>query len=201
MIPIRFSALFGISLLIVACSDSTKPETPIGDTIQFHGSTFHPDQTEVSVRAIAGDPENFWLQILFRVSDGGLATFKVQDPDNDPDNLLALGEHNATGQYFDSAYSGLTDDRISMDFLESDQFSIVWQSILVSGQTFSGEGYISIKQRINYACVDSIQTVDGVFGPGDPIYDQYFELNCAPGFYFPEQKIRFACEESTIWWH
>ncbi len=73
-----------------------------------------------------------------------------------------------TDQGLGLIYCYLANHEIQFYQLERHQFSIVWQSVAVGERSFSGNGYIDLKKRINYKCLDSFQTESGEVGPGDP---------------------------------
>ncbi len=125
--------------------------------------------------------------------------FSVRGPDGEPSALLVRGEHD--GGSLSSNFVGLNAEggSIGVD-TGSDQLSIVWESISVGEDTYSGHGYIDLKQRIDFACPDSLFTENGFIGPGDPEYDNYYQQFCEPEFYMPNQTIHFTCERGFIEW-
>ncbi len=198
----QFRSLAIISLLIAGCSDSTGPDIPVLDTIQFHGISYPIGQAQVSVVTPGDGPPGFSLSAIIPTSSpgDGFVLFRIQGLGNDPNDLLTVGEKGGSYEANNSIYCDHAGPRLQFSDLSGDEFSIVWESISVTDETFSGEGFINIKQRINYICADSLYNINGSFGPGDPTYDRYFQSSCEPGFFFSQQKIRFSCEEGLVWW-
>jgi hypothetical protein len=184
---------------IVGCSDSTDPlppaDPPSYNEIQFHGETYDFGAPECYVSGTDGGVSQYSLNIRFVDSENRSFKFSVQDHENNPANLVAVGDHPATGQHWDGIRNQMQPAGLTINYMGAEQLAIVWEEVTLSGRTFSGNGYIEIKERIEYACADSIFIGGGVAHPGDPEYDAYYETYCEPGYFYPAQRIWFECEE------
>jgi hypothetical protein len=145
--------------------------------------------TECVVSGTEGGPPQYSLQIRF---DG--VWFSVMDQNNDPENLLTLGAHPATGAHWDRISNHLSENSYSIGGIGGDEMEIVWDEIGVDGYSFTGEGRIVIKNRIEFKCPDSIWVGEEV-SKGDPRYDEWYNAYCSPAAFFPVQTIYFRCEE------
>lgn len=117
------------------------------------------------------------LELSFndRVIANQYAVFTIQDFENNASNLLKLGEHDATGNFWDTFYSTLDKGySYSISYITGDEMSVVWNKITTSAYGFSGSGYIQIKKRID------------VNAPG-----------AIKGTYIPAQTINFQCLSGT----
>ncbi len=187
--------LFSMVFVLTTCTN-TGPDSEIFGEVNFHGQEYIFPYFECSVNSTDGEPLQYILSIRLENDQNQKLQFKIQDPDNDPFGLLTEGEHFATGQHWDSVSNGISSSHFTIGGLTENQMSIVWEEIEVDEFTFSGRGYIQIKQRLELVCADSIW-IGGEFAyPGDPEYDHYYSTYCEPGYYYPEQKIWFHCEES-----
>jgi hypothetical protein len=195
LVFVTIGLIFGVA----GCSDSTDPQPePVPPTygeIQFHGDTFHFGPPECVVSGTVGGVTQYFLWIRFSDSENRAIEFSVQDHENNPANLITVGDHPATGHHWDGIYNRMQSAEFTINYIDSDQLSIVWEDVALNGRRLSGTGYIEIKERIELACPDSIFIGGGYAYPGDPVYDTYYEMYCEPGYFFPAQKICFECEE------
>ena len=195
-----YFGLFWMAAAITSCSDGTSPEYPSAAKVGFHGNFYLVNSTNVRASYDFSDTSIYYLSVNIFTPDNSGVVFSFQAPDVDLDRLLALGEHPGSGSPQDRISCHLTDNPVGFWGLGPDEYSLVWQTLTRGEDSFSGQGYIHLKSRIEYACLDSFRTTDGVFGPGNPAYDQYYEIYCVPEYYFPAQKIQFSCENIDTWW-
>ncbi|UCF06577.1 MAG: hypothetical protein JSV33_05995 [bacterium] len=191
-------AFIGLAV-VLGCSDSTGPEPePIPSTIgeiRYHGETYQFDTIECRVFCTDGGDPVYSLEIEFIDTENRSIEFAIQDPGNNPANLVTPGEHRATGQHWDAVRSRMQPSTFTINYLGSDSLSVNWEEIELKGHAFSGRGFIEVHQRLELVCADSIW-VGGEFAyPGDPAYEEYFERYCEPGYFYPAQKIWFECED------
>jgi hypothetical protein len=198
-----YFGLLWMAAAITSCSDGTSPEYPSAAKVSFHGNSYLVNSTNVRARYDFGDSSLHYLSVSIITPDNPAFAFSFQAPDGDLDRLLTLGEHSGSGSLYDGIVCHFWDDNVDLVVfkrLGPDEYSLVWQTLTRSEDSFSGQGYVHLKSRIEYACLDSFRTPDGVFGPGDPAYDQYYDMYCMPEYYFPAQKIQFSCENIDTWW-
>jgi hypothetical protein len=184
----------------LGCSDNTKPEpqTAVISEIQFYGATYNFQTVECAVSSITGGTPVYYLTIRFVDEEDRAIEFSIQDQQNNPGGLVAVGSHAATGQHWDGIRSDFHPFGFFFNHMNAGQLAVVWEEITLSNHMFSGAGYIELRERIDFACADSIY-YDGEFCyPGDPMYDYYHEFFCEPGYYYPAQEIRFACENGEF---
>jgi len=189
--------------LILGCSDSTKlgPDTVPTNTgeIEFHGEIYTFESIECTVSGTDGGEPTYSLQIRFTDEEGRSIGFGIQDQDNDPANLLLPGLHLATGQHWDGISNRMQPSSFTINYLGSDYLSVFWEEVDLQDHYFSGRGYIEIHRRLELSCPDRIWIGGKYAYPGDPEYDNYYETYCAPGYYYPAQRIWFTCENGTYW--
>ena len=197
----RVSIAVGLLLGVVGCSDSTEPlppsVPPTYGEVQYYGETYDFGAPECFVSGTEGGVTKYSLRIRFVDSENRAIEFSVQDQENNPANLVTVGEHPTTGQHWDGIHNRMQPATFTINHMDSDQLAVVWEEVTLDGRTFSGTGYIDIRERIELACADSIFIGGGYAHPGDPEYDSYYEAYCAPGYYYPAQKIWFVCEEGA----
>lgn len=189
------------SVGLLGCSDSTDPDpdpaSPSYGTIQYHGEAYQFDTVEGHVSGTDGGPPTYSLSLRFSDPEGRSIRFRVQDPENNPSNLVTLGAHPATGGHWDGVSSYMQPASFTIGYLGADSLSVTWEEIDRQDRVFSGRGFIEIFQRLDLACADSIWS-DGEFvHPGDPAYDQYHENYCEPGYFFPAQRVWFEIEDGA----
>jgi len=197
-----YFGLLWMAAAITSCSDGTSPEYPSAAKVSFHGNFYLVNSTNVRTGSAFSDSSLHYLLVYIITPDKSAFAFSFQAPDRDLDRLLTLGEHSGSGSPYDGISCHLTDnvDVVGFQGLGPDEYSLVWQTLTRGEDSFSGQGYVHLKSRIEYVCLDSFRTSDGVFGPGDPVYDQYYDIYCMPEYYFPAQKIQFSCENIDTWW-
>lgn len=190
--------LFSLVFAFTACTSNIgpDPEPVIYGTVDFYGQEYIFSTFECYVAGTVGGPPQYSLSIRMEDEQNRYLKFRIQDPNNDPSELLTEGEHFATGQHWDDVFNAISGNTFTINNLNDEQLSVVWGEIEVAEHTFSGRGYIHIKQRLELACADSIWIGDEYAYPGDPEYEQYYSTYCEPGYYYPEQKIWFRCEDS-----
>ena len=190
--------LFSLVFAFTACTSNIgpDPEPVIYGAVDFHGQEYIFSNFECYVEGTCGGPPQYSLSIRMEDEQNRYLRFRIQDPNNDPFELLTEGEHFATGQHWDNVFNAISSSTFTINCLNEEQLSVVWEEIEVAEYTFSGRGYIHIKQRLELVCADSIWIGSGFAYPGDPEYDHYYSTYCEPGYYYPEQKIWFRCADS-----
>ncbi|UCF05207.1 MAG: hypothetical protein JSV33_15015 [bacterium] len=189
--------------LILSCSDSTKPGPDpvpknIGE-IEFHGETYYFESVECVITGTEGGEPVYLLQIEFTDEEDRSIGFRIQDPDNNPANLIVPGLHLATGQHWDGISNRMQPWGFTINYLGSDYLSVFWEEVELQDHSFSGRGYIEIHQRLELTCPERTWVGGKWAYPGDPEYDNHYEKYCAPGYYYPAQRIWFTCENGAYW--
>jgi hypothetical protein len=184
-----------------SCRDNTEPvvdpaQRNIGE-IEFHGEIYDFEFIECSVSGTDGGEQIYSLQISFTDEEGRSIGFGIQDSDNDPAELIVPGLHLATGQHRDGISNSMQPSSFTINYLGSECLSVFWEEVDLRDHAFSGRGYIEIRQRLDLACPDRIWIGGRYAHPGDPEYDDYYEKYCAPGYYYPAQRIWFTCENGS----
>jgi len=191
--------MVGLVAVLVGCSNSTEPDPRAirYAEVDYHGVTHVFDEVVCSVSGSVGGPVVYSLHIRMTDEESRSVEFSVQDEENNPENLISIGEHHATGHHGDGVGSYMQPAGFFVSGLTSRQLSVVWEEVEMTGRVFSGRGYVHLKERIEPACADSIW-VGGYFAkPGDPEYERYYESYCEPGYFFPEQKVWFKCVDGS----
>lgn len=189
---LRIGLLACVMFAIIKCDNNTKPEIPIFNTVSFHGQAYWFENMECCISGSVGGEIQYVLVVTFTDQENRRISFRIQDPNNEPNGFLTAGEHSATG-HLDNIYNKLTGNSFSIGCLTQEQMAIFWEEIEVDDHLFNGTGYIHLKQRLDYVCADSIWIGGSFAYPGDPEYDQYYETYCSPGYYYPAQKVWFEC--------
>lgn len=192
-----------VAFLICACSDSTEPRDPVGMEVEFSGQVYPYEDSSVwiSGRSSSTGLDEYWVNVAMRDTLGDFFSFSVQGPDYDREGgLLAIGELEGTGGTENAIRIQLSGENVFFENLSAQELSLVWLSTSIEERTFSGQGYIAIKEHIYFACRDSIYSAGGLVGPGDPSYDEYFERLCEPGYSVPRQILPFTCTDELITW-
>jgi len=171
----------------------------VNGEVLFHNQSFQYEQVECYISGTVGGPTTYSLSINFVDSLDRSINFSIQDAENDPAKLSEIGLHRATGGFRDGINNRLTSPHFLISSLDETQLSLTWEHITVEEYTFSGNGYISVHERIELECADSVW-VGGRFAyPGDIEYDSYFESYCEPEYFYPSQKILFECQDGRRW--
>jgi len=197
----RIITVYGAIVLLVlllGCEDSTTPtiEHEYG-VIAFHGEIYHFENVQCDVQGTIGGEPVYSLEIHFTDKEGRRISFQIQDPDNDPSNLIKPGLHLATGQHWDGIFTGMQPSTFTMNLLGPTQLAVSWDKVRMVGEYFMGRGHIDIFERLDLACASRIWIGGAYAYPGDPEYDKYYENYCAPGYYYPAQRIWFICENGA----
>ena len=145
---------FLISMILVfgACSSNIEPdpETWFYGVVAFHGQVYQFTTFECRVSGTEGGPVQYSLKVTMRDDQDRRLEFSIQDPNNDPDALLTVGEHLATGQHWDGVGNYISNNSFYLNCLAGEQMSVVWEEIELTENAFSGRGYIHIKQRLEF---------------------------------------------------
>ena len=175
-------------------NETSAPEATYYQQVAYYGSVYSFDAIDCYVAGSVGTtPVVYMLAIDFENGQGQSMSFSVQDSENSPENLVSVGEHNVSEQHRGAIDNMAQSHTFSIGDLTEKQFAIVWDEVNLSQYLFSGKGYIHIKERIELECADQIWVGGKYAYPGDPEYDEYYENYCAPGYFFPAQKIMFEC--------
>ena len=116
--------------------------------------------------------------------------FKFEESNDLIDDLIKKGIHIP---YKSGIRNGLKSSTYSMS-VEKGSISIYWKKVHINDNNISGEGFIEIKNRIDFQCADSIWSSGGYKKPGDYEYDSYWESYCSPPDYYISQRIEFKTE-------
>lgn len=162
---------------------------------EFHGETYVCDEVVGVIDGYEDDPFVYGLFLDFNNDGERLIQISIQDPNGDRDGLLVEGVHHATGNHIDRIFNYMSPNVFSIGYLDSTRLSLEWEQVEIDGGKFSGHGYVNFHERLGLACADSIWFEGGFVGPGHPEYDNYFENYCAPGYYYPAQRISFTCKD------
>ena len=149
-------------------------------------ATVHPlKAVECYVSGTEGDPVEYSLLVKFEATDStdetfNTISFSVADPNNDPNNLLSVGTHPASGNNWDGIDNSLQDSTYfwSGESITQDNFEIVIKTLVVNAsmQSFIAEGYVNIKQAIHVLIPD--------VGVDDTYPAQKVNFHCSNGRYF-----------------
>jgi hypothetical protein len=157
--------------------------------VDINSTSYSLTATSCYITGTEGGPTVYKLEIDF-IEEGSTETtetitFIVLDPDNNPQNLSAIGEHSATSSTYGQIEYKLEgiDRQYTYKIQEDNIFSIVWDEITqapgTEGQVI-GKGYIHIKAEIGNKYLSAWS------GDGNLTEDVY-----------PAQKIYFECPENN----